>query len=337
MENGNGKRILTTSAARSFRRCPREYQFAYLLGYRPAAVDGPRAFGHLIHKGLEAWFKTEGVDGRLRAVRDALQETDANKFDRVIAIELLRGYHFRWKDEPLQPVAVEATFEAPLVNPDTGASSRTWTIGGKFDLLAEARCALWLVEHKTSSEDITPGSAYWQKLKLDTQISTYFVGAKELGHDPVGCIYDVIFKPRMRPLQATKEVKLKKDGTPRAGQRLQDETLEEFGERLRNDIAENPDKYYQRGEVYRLRDEETDAAYDMWQIAKLIRESELATRWPRNTDSCFKYNRVCDFWPVCSGEATLDDPIRYRKIEEVNEELQEENDGKANATADCPY
>jgi hypothetical protein len=34
---------------------------------------------------------------------------------------------------------------------------------------------------------------------MDSQVSTYYEGGRFLGHDVVGCIYDVVFKPRQRP------------------------------------------------------------------------------------------------------------------------------------------
>jgi hypothetical protein len=56
-----------------------------------------------------------------------------------------------------------------------------------------------VVEHKTTSSDIGPGSAYWAKLTLDTQVSAY-LGA----HEGVeGMLYDVIRKPGIRPYKAT--------------------------------------------------------------------------------------------------------------------------------------
>jgi hypothetical protein len=38
-----------------------------------------------------------------------------------------------------------------------------------------------VVEHKTSSEDVTPGSFYWSRLRMDGQVSVYFDGARALG------------------------------------------------------------------------------------------------------------------------------------------------------------
>ena len=314
---------LTTSARKCFARCPREYKHRYVDLYRPVTTAHALNFGSLIHEALERWMLDSTVSVRMQtAVNECSKDPDTDPYDIVSAEELIRGYHFRWCDEYIKVISVEQTFTAPLINPETDAASRTYSISGKTDAIVEKDGQQWIMEHKTSGSDITPGSMYWQKLRLDTQISTYFLGARSLGYDPVGCIYDVIAKPLIKPAKATPPEKrrLKKDGTPYANIRLEDEKPEVYRLRLRDHITTYPDRYYQRGEVYRLKEEEIDAAYDMWQAAKIIRGNQLANRWPRNTDACFQWQRACDFWPVCTGECGLDNP-RYRVAESAHEEL----------------
>lgn len=112
-----------------------------------------------------------------------------------------------------------------------------------------------------------------------------------------------------------------------ANMREHDETPDEFRQRVRDEIGANPDKYYQRGTVVRLANERVDAAVDAWEVGKQIRESQLEKRWPRNVEACDSYGSWCAFWPVCSGEASIDDPLRYRDAGE-HEELEPNNDGK---------
>lgn len=226
----------------------------------------------------------------------------------------------------------------------------------------------YVIEHKTSSADIRPGSPYWKRLILDSQISNYLDAAKALGvNDLRGVIYDVVKKPAKFPLKATpeearkytepksracKECKKKNPaplphvedvdgvdvecvdgrivtdpgGRLYANMREFDETPEEYRERLLADIAEHPDEYFARGEIVRMADEESAAAQDVWAIAERIRASQVTGRWPRNVDACDSYGRFCEYWPVCTGETTIDDPTRYRDSDE-HEELSAE-DGK---------
>jgi hypothetical protein len=218
---------------------------------------------------------------------------------------------------------VEATFRAPVVNPDTGHVSRTYELGGRVDAivaLESGRVAIF--EHKTTSEDLATGSAYWRRVSaLDSQASTYYVGAKALGYDVDCVIYDVLRKPALRPLKATANPRMRKDGLPAAGQRLTDETPGEYHDRIVAALSADPEKYFARGEVVRLEEDERSAAQDLWAQARLIREAELEQRWPRNPDACHRYGRFCSYLPVCAGETGIDNDALYRTADEAHEEL----------------
>jgi hypothetical protein len=322
--------VLTNSSATTWRRCKKEYLLSYVLGYRPRVKEEALRIGTLIHLGLEAWWSAH--EHRLEAALVAMQPHTIDEYDWVRASVLLQGYDVRWRDANLEVLGIEAEFRAPLVNPDTGAASRTFQLGGKMDVIIRDLDdgLVYKTEHKTSGEDITPGSTYWLKLKMNPQISTYYVGARAMGYDVAGCLYDVIGKPKIIPLKATPEESRKynkKDGKLNGNQREFDETPEEFRERFVSVIAENPDRYYVRGTVVRLENEERDAAFDMWSVAREIREAELAQRYPRNPDGCERYHRLCPYWAVCTGEASLDDESRFLKVEHVHQELTAEQAG----------
>jgi hypothetical protein len=354
--------LLTTSAAKAYRACPRMYRFAYEDLVRPAHVDPNRAFGTLGHHGLEAWWIAakdpyKAPEELLAAALDAIRAHQAtlvepSSYDLAKADALMIGYHARWVDEVRaqdgQPryevLAVEAQFEGPLINPETGVASRTWRAGGKLDVVVRERFTpngtpsgrVYIVEHKTSSEDVSLGSEYWERLTLDPQVSNYLSGvrwlAPKLGIDPAhvaGVIYDVVAKPALRPLQATplearKYTKTTKaEPIPRlyANQRERDETPQEYFDRIAAAIAETPDRYYARGEIVRLEADVREAAQDLWQVGVQIRDARRLKLFPRNPDACRRYGRSCDYLPVCLGVASLDDETRYRRAQRAHEEL----------------
>jgi len=307
---------------KSYRRCPRLHDIRYRQGYRTTAESGPLYLGKMVHAWLEAWWGQRDVP---RA------GTDPDPYTLASARALMVGYDARWRDAGLTTIGVEMEFAAPLINPATGASSKTFELGGKIDAIArDARGDVWIVEHKTSSADISAGSVYWQQLRLDSQISTYMVGARALGLAPVGVIYDVLRKPALRPRLATPIADrkfTKKTGELYTGQRLTAESPEEFEARILANIAENPEQYYVRGEVMRLESDEIDAAADAWQTARMIREAEMTGRAPRNADACMQWSRPCDYFAVCTHADNLDNPDRYRRAER-HEELSGGNDKK---------
>jgi hypothetical protein len=349
--------LLTASSSKTFRACPRLYKHRYVDGVVPRTEDAEaRRFGTLLHVGLEAWWRHlqaagPSVDQALEAALDALPpapEPDGEGLDpfaRVRLEELLRLYDARWFPETAQSyqvLAVEAEYRAPLLNPDTSAPSRTFQRAGKIDVIVRERDTgrTLLVEHKSSSEDISPGSDYWARLVLDGQISHYYAGAEALGHRIDACVYDVIGKPAHRRKLATPEAErkytqpTKKDPTTRlyANQRDRDETLEEYAERVRVALIAEPDRFVRRAEIVRLEDDLRDAAFDDWQTARAIREAELAKRWPRNPDACKRYGSTCAYFAPCTRAASIDDPLLYRH-ERPHRELTDESAPTEPATA----
>jgi hypothetical protein len=308
MTNENRPKILSSSRLRDARACQRLHRFKYLDGYRPVADADVLRFGSLVHAGLEAWWKAPA--DRIDAALAAMRVGEADPFERGRAEAMVVGYDARWGDEAIEVLAVEVEFCTSLVNPETQARSRTWLLGGKIDAIVRIDGRVLLVEHKTTSEDVTPGSSYWKRLRLDGQVSIYYEGARSLGFDVEGCVYDVLVKPGLRPYKVNQK-------------RKADETPDEFRARCMETIGAAPSEYYARGEVVRLETEMADALTDIWQIGRMLRENELGDRFPRNVDSCVRYGRPCPFFSVCAGEASLDDPTLYRKSMNVHPELAE--------------
>lgn len=311
---------LTSSRLKTARACQRLHHYEYNLGFRPAVEADTLRFGTLIHLGLEAWHRSTG--DRLADALQVVEIHPSDPFDIARARAMLIGYDARWSGEQLQVLAVEATFEAPLVNPETGRASQTWNIAGKVDAVVRTQDGRTLImEHKTSSEDVRPGSDYWKRLRLDGQVSIYYAGASILGFDVQGVLYDVLSKPNLKPYKKSAEVKLKKDGTPYANQRLEDETPEQFEARILEDITSDPAGYFGRAEVVRLEDEMAEAMADIWQFGRMLRENDLRGFYPRNVDACIRFGRPCPFFGVCAGEASLDDPELFRRTQTSHPEL----------------
>jgi len=316
--------LLTSSRLKTARACLRLDKMKYQQGYRSVQDVAALRFGTLVHAGLEAWMMAP-LGARLGAAMDAIVAAgEPDPFEYEKARALMIGYDARWGGEQLEVLAVEQEFTAPLINPDTGAASKTWRLSGKLDALVRDQHGRTLImEHKTSAEDIRQGSDYWKLLKMDGQISIYFAGARALGHDVEGCIYDVIGKPSIRPLKATplESRKFTKDGALYKTQREVDETPAEYGARLKLDIESDPNAYYQRGEVVRLESEIAESMADSWQFARLLADSIRLNRAPRNPDACRRYHRVCEFFDACTGSASLDDRTLFTLNSNVHPEL----------------
>lgn len=325
--------LLTHSRLKTARQCLRLHRYKYLDLYRPAEDAAALAFGSLLHVGLEAWWLAakSGVPRELWlgvAVHAVKSVADVDPYDMARAVVLLAGYHVRWSEDAAlyEVLGVEEQFEFPLVNPETGGQSPLWRVAGKLDVRVRRLSdgAHGIIEHKTSSMDVGPGSSYVAQLRLDGQVSTYFDGATSLSGEPTAfCLYDVLGKPAQKPLKATplESRKFKANGELYAAQRLEDETPADYQARVAEAVSENPDKYFQRTEVVRLESELDEARSEIWQQAAQLRENANANRHPRNPDSCNAYGRLCPFFAVCCGEASLENEALFTRLESPHPEL----------------
>ena len=131
--------LLTQSAMRSYRSCPRKFYYRYVVRQRPLKKAGTLATGTSIHAALDVFRRT---GGDLAAAKLALETEDL--YVRAKEEAMLVGYAARWGN-PTGVLAIEQTFRIPLVNPETGAASRTFTLGGRVDVIVAAETAEELV------------------------------------------------------------------------------------------------------------------------------------------------------------------------------------------------
>lgn len=320
--------IITNSSSNTYLMCPRKYRFRYIDHIVPRSEYMPFAFGTAGHAWLETYWT-----GKPCAL-----PTLSDPFEQAKLRAMLKGYSLRWSEwleDFVEVTGCEIEFRVPLVNPDTGAKSPAWEVCGKLDAFGrftENGTKRYLVgEHKFTSD---AGVGYFERLRIDSQISTYLMGCKANGlPEPEGVLYDVAKKPGLDPLKATpvenrkytKPTKAEPESRLYANQRDRDETPDEYEQRCFEAIAEKPEEYYQHALCVRLDSEVTEAARDMWFIAGMIRESMNRDRWPRNTQSCRnQYQKFCEYWPICTGECSADDTVRFEKrrpFEELSEGL----------------
>jgi hypothetical protein len=130
-ETIDGREVLTQSSIRCFRSCARKYQFRYVMGLKTLKKPEPLRAGSSIHAALNEWMRT---NGDLKAALSKLDADDLYKNARERA--MIIGYHVRW-DRPPKVVAVEKEWSSDLVNPETGAASKTFKLAGKADMIVE--------------------------------------------------------------------------------------------------------------------------------------------------------------------------------------------------------
>ncbi len=314
------KTRLTSTSTACLRRCPRQYYCRFELGLSRVRKATPLRFGAAVHYGLELFCSGLGSDQAIEtasadyaACPDWADPTDW-AVERETLRALLAGHFWRYQHDDIEFIAVERTFEVPLVNPDTGAPSRAFSVAGRWDgivRLVDGRLAV--NEYKTAGEDISEGGEYWLRLRCDGQISLYVLAARAAGFDVAAVLYDVIRKPTIR---------LRKGETP-----------EQYGERLLSDIGERPDYYFHRREVPRLEDELAEYRAELWQQAQLLLETrrraaslpDPARAWFRNVSRMTCGH--CEFADLCLNSVRLDPsspPPGFHVLDDPHPELANE-------------
>jgi hypothetical protein len=188
----------TASRLKVLRECLRKHFYRYKLGISTPATDVMR-FGTVGHKALEVYFRAwkDGADAEMR-LRVALLVVDElpGAFERAKLRALIAAYDARWSAQPWRILEVEVEFRYELGG---------FLVGGKIDAIVQDTRdgRIYVLEHKTTGQDASPGSAYWERLTLDSQVSIYIDGAAMLGYDVAGCIYDVLQRPKHDQLLAT--------------------------------------------------------------------------------------------------------------------------------------
>jgi hypothetical protein len=99
------------------------------------------------------------------------------------------------------------------------------------------------------------------------------------------------------------------------------ETPAEYRNRLLNDIAADPGRTTSAATCPRLERDMEEALLDDWHFAKFLRMAVREDIAPRNPDACKKYGRLCEFFGVCTGAESLEDPDRFVRLENPHSEL----------------
>jgi len=169
---------LSISRLNCYLGCPLQYKFRYVdLLPRPWRVAA-MAFGTSVHAAIE-WFHRERMDGRSPSVEEALSVFEADWFAQNVeplvfsekedtdslrekGVALLTTYLGIMAES--KPKAIEAPFEIPLIDPETG-EDLDLTLRGIIDLVEEGDT---LVDVKTAGRTPENGG-----LERHLQLTTY--------------------------------------------------------------------------------------------------------------------------------------------------------------------
>jgi hypothetical protein len=182
-----------------FRNCRKACEYRYEIGLTPRKKDPNLSFGSLIHDCLQLWHGSRELSAVLELIDRACAGRAGDESVRRewhLARAMMTGYASRYPTEEFTVVALEKTFEGPIVNPVTGAPSRSFLLAGKVDGIVRMGEDHYILEHKSAS---TIDADYLERLWTDFQIAIYshYVG-HALGIPITGVIYNVLAKARLQ-------------------------------------------------------------------------------------------------------------------------------------------
>ena len=249
----SAKMTTTYSMWSKFRNCRKACEWRYLKELVPLDRDHNLHFGAAIHECLELWHRHRDLDRVLEHIDTLYPERMGDEKQRAdwhLATAMMKAYAARYPEEDFEVVALEKTFEGNIVNPATGASSRSFTLAGKVDGIVKKDGQYFLLEHKTAS---LVDSGYLERLWGDFQIQLYcWYIEQTLGWRISGIVYNILAKAKLRQKQGEAEdeyqarcaelIAKSKTGKTTAKRKMP-ETDEEFQARLAEWHAQ-PDAFH---------------------------------------------------------------------------------------------
>jgi hypothetical protein len=322
--------ITTYSMWALFRNCRKAVEWRYLQQLVPLQRDRNLHFGSIIHECLEAWHQRRDLDEGLaiisRLCANRLQD-DNQRRDWHLATVMMRAYAVRYATDDFEIIALEKAFEGPIVNPATGAASRSFVLAGKVDGIIRIGGEYFILEHKTAGQ---VDGDYLEKLWTDFQITLYAHYIEQtLGIPITGILYNVLVKAKLQQgkgeteeeFQARRAELLAKSKTGKTtAKRKMPESDEEFQQRLAEKYAD-PEMFH-REMLYLSRDRFDILRAELWELTQAFLEARRRGIFYQNTAFCFNYQRPCPYFALCrsNGNPNLIENF-YQRVP-PNEELR---------------
>lgn len=322
--------VSTYSMWSLFRNCRKAVEWRYLDQLVPIQRDRNLHFGSLIHECLQTWHQRRDLAEVLALIDrlwpNRLQDENQRR-DWHLAAAMMKAYAAQYVADEFEIVALEKTFEGPIVNPATGAASRSFVLAGKVDGVVRIGTDYFVLEHKTAAQ---LDSDYLEKLWTDFQITIYsYYVEQTMGIAITGILYNVLVKAKLQQSKGETEAEYQtrraellaksKTGKTTAKRRMP-ETDEEFQQRLAEKYAEPA--MLHREMLYLSRDRFDILRAELWELTQAFLDARRRGVFYQNTAFCFNYQRPCPYFALCrsNGNPNLIENF-YQRVA-PNEELR---------------
>ena len=322
--------VSTYSMWSLFRNCRKAVDWRYLQQLVPLRRDRNLHFGSIIHECLEAWHQRRDLDEVLalinRLCANRLQDENQHR-DWHLATAMMRAYAVRYAADDFEIVALERNFQGPIVNPATGAASRSFMLAGKVDGIVRIGGEYFVLEHKTAGQI---DGDYLEKLWTDFQITIYAHYIEQTMGIPItGILYNVLVKAKLQQGKGETEEEFQirraellaksKTGKTTAKRKLP-ESDEEFQQRLAEKYADP--EIFHREMLYLSRDRFEVLRAELWELTQAFLEAKRRGIFYQNTAFCFNYQRPCPYFALCRSNGNPNVIENFYQRVSPNEELR---------------
>ena len=322
--------VSTYSMWSLFRNCRKAVDWRYLQQLVPLERDRNLHFGSIIHECLQAWHQGRDL-AEVLALIDRLcpnrRQDENQRRDWHLATAMMSAYAKRYAADDIEVVALEKNFEAPIINPATGAASRSFVLAGKVDGIVRIQREHFILEHKTAAQI---DGDYLEKLWTDFQITIYAHYIEQTMGIPItGILYNVLVKAKLQQGKGETEEEFQerraellaksKTGKTTAKRKLP-ESDEDFQSRLAEKYADPA--MFHREMLYLSRDRFDLLRSELWELTQAFLDARRRGVFYQNTAFCFNYQRPCAYFALCRSNGNTNVIDNFYQRVTPNEELR---------------
>lgn len=290
---------ISNSKARTWRRCPKKYEYKYVQRLRPKAKAIPLERGTWLHELLQTFY--DGKDWHKTHKRLVKEFNSLFEDERALlgdmpgdCARIMRSYVRQYEAEDGNLKIVDTELNEYITLPN---GLRVQVI---VDLVYEDHMGLWCMDHKFRGrfENV-------ENMRLDPQLTVYYWALEALGYPCVGTVYnEVLTKPPTVPKLTKSSGRLEKrqniftdQYTYASAVKAHGFDLADYTDILRKIGMRQRDRFFRRTYLPRDDAQVRNAIRDLNWTAQEIMDGERRSRFPRSFDKSCAFG--CDYQDVC--------------------------------------
>lgn len=293
---------ISHSKAKTWRRCPKQYKYKYVMGLRPKKKKRPLEMGTWMHALLEAHY---GGKKWRRVHKDFVRKYNGLFLEERQALGDLPNDCDRLMQSYLRNYEKEDRFWTPIdqeLNEFVTLPSGL-RLNVVVDLVVEDHMGIWIVDHKFRTKFAGRGAS----VVLDPQLTLYFWAMEQLGYAPLaGAIFNEV-----RTKAPTVPAKLKSGRlaqrsnidtdvwTYASAVKANGESIADYAKILRLIAGRQRERFFRR--TYLPKDSPVVATTmrELLQTAGEINAAERRRSYPRSVDKSCDW---CDYQDLCISQ-----------------------------------